>query len=66
MNLVQKELKILLLTVFVFSEGTLWVLNSQLKTEIHSFSASPPPGVPKYHRGPLVKDPKGPRGGASF
>ena len=32
MNLVQKELKILLLTVFVFSEGTLWVLGPGFST----------------------------------
>ena len=59
MNLVQKELKILLLTVSVFSAGTLWVLNSQLKTEIHPFSATPSPGISKYYRRPLVKDLKG-------
>ena len=59
MNLVQKELKILLLTVSVFRAGTLWVLNSQLKTDIHPFSATPSPSISKYYRGPLVKDPKG-------
>ena len=45
-------------------QGSLWVLDSQLETEIHSFSESPPSDVSKYHRGPLVKGPKGPRGGA--
>ena len=48
------------LTVCVAKPGSLWVLDSQLKTEIHSFSESPPSDVSKYHRGPFGQRPQGP------
>ena len=45
------------LTVCAAKPGSLWVLDSQLETEIHSFSESPPSDVSKYHRvGPTLKD----------
>ena len=48
------------LTVCAAKPGSLWVLDSQLKTEIHSFSESPPSDVSKYHRGPFGQRPQGP------
>ena len=48
------------LTVAGCKEAGIWPLDSQLETEIHSFSESPPPGVSKYHRGPFDQRPQGP------
>ena len=48
------------LTVCAAKPGSLWVLDSQLETEIHSFSESPPSDVSKYHRGPFGQRPQGP------
>ena len=48
------------LTVCAAKPGSLWVLVSQLKTEIHSFSESPPSDVSKYHKGPFGQRPQGP------
>ena len=47
-------------TVAVCKGVGIWPLDSQLETEIHSFSQSPPPGVSKYHRGPFDQRPQGP------
>ena len=51
---------LVVLTVCVAKPGSLWVLDSQLETEIHSFSESPPSDVSKYHRGPFGQRPQGP------
>ena len=37
------------LTVCAAKPGSLWVLDSQLETEIHSLSDSPPSDVSRYH-----------------
>ena len=47
------ENKFARLTVVGCKASTFWPLDSQLETEIHSFTESPPPGVSKYHRGPF-------------
>ena len=49
-----------ILTVSACKGAGIWPLDSQLETEIHSFSQSPPPGVSKYHRGPFDQRPQGP------
>ena len=49
-----------MLTVSACKGAGIWPLDSQLETEIYSFSQSPPPGVSKYHRGPFDQRPQGP------
>ena len=54
------ETTFIALTVSACKGAGIWPLDSQLETEIHSFSQSPPPGVSKYHRGPFDQRPQGP------